>query len=589
MKVDPAVKSYIQRKRWSYNDRSSTQYIIKVCPYCGDSGGHFHINKATGQYSCFKCPAEGNLYTLKKNLGDIVDVQRISPSKPKISKERYESLEVSIRQYNSALKQNKKVRKILKEKWNIGLRGIHRFTLGLQIQDTIRWLVIPQYEAGRISNVKYRTIPPAKKQFRREPNMKSILFNIDRINPEISEIYLVEGETDAITADCYLSLPNVLGVTVGARGFKEEWITYLESFEKYYIVYDNDVVGQQGAEKIAFRLGIEKCFNVELPAGETGNVDLTDWVKAGNTRKKFDLLVKASHQFDVEDVSSFDTVLRDIETDLSISTNKEQRGFTTQWEKVNKLLGSFVPGDLIVVSGQAKIGKTTFALNLLLHQAVQNVPVLNYCLEMRKERIVPKIISWFRGISSESITKEDATYVKTMFGKKPFYLAHSYKFTPEDVFETIRTAVRRYGIELMVFDHLHFLVRSIDHVTSEVSAAVRAFKLLAEELKIPIILICQPGKLRNNRRMTVDDLRDSSSIGQDADTVIIVHRERTQQTDELVVDENRPSFSSTAEIIVDATRYNPGGITTLKFNGEISRYFEDTKRERRFLSGHREY
>jgi replicative DNA helicase len=176
------------------------------------------------------------------------------------------------------------------------------------------------------------------------------------------------------------------------------------------------------------------------------------------------------------------------------------------------------------------------------------------------------------------ITRDDIAYVTARYGRIPFYFGHSYKFDLEFVLDTIREATHRYGIELAVFDHLHFLVRETDNVSAQVGAAVRAFKLLAEELRIPIILICQPKKIYGkNTRMTFMDLRDAASIGQDADTVVIVHRDRLPDVDPDDRGEADPIFSKDAEIIVDATRYNPGGITKLLFDGAFSRFFYDEK------------
>jgi KaiC/GvpD/RAD55 family RecA-like ATPase len=587
MKPDQEILAYIQRKKWEYSDRNPTQYNLKKCPVCGDKKNHFYMNKTTGQYICWKCEAEGNLYTLKKQLGDVAHIETLTPARPKLDKDEYNRLRRKVNGWHNALKANKEVRKRVKEEWGYGKVAVKRFKLGLRKRGKINWLVIPQYENKKLANVKYRSIPPASKQFLRQEGMESVLYNTDRVDPEINSCVLFEGESDTITADCYLNVDNAIGVTVGARGFKEDWIDYLAQFEKIYICYDPDLAGQKGARKIAFRLGIHKCYNVEVPVKDgVKKTDLNGWYLDGNGEEDFKTLLDQATPFDIQDVSSLSTVLDDLESELHFSKRLDQHGFLTPWDNVNRLLGSFVAGDLVVVSGQAKIGKSTFALNVLLHHAQLGVPVMDYCLEMRPERIGAKVVSYFRGIQRDHITTEDVIYVKTIFGRKPFYMAHSYSFTTEQVYDTIREAVKRYGIELLVFDHLHFLIRATEGVSHHVSAAVRDFKLIAEELRIPILLICQPRKSQSkNARMTTDDLRDSSAIGQDADTVIIIHRNRLPEQRERESNTNQPLFDSTAEIIVDATRYNPGGMTKLLYNGAISRYFVDGGDERRFYDG----
>lgn len=587
MKIDPEVKRYLDRKKWSYSDRTPTQYVVKVCPFCGDRRGKFYMNKGTGQYICWICDKEGNLLTLKKELGDLKDLKKALPpgKAPKISKKKYLKLTQKVRGYHNALKANKKIRKLLKKQWGYNLESIKTFKLGLRKSGKVLWLVYPYFEDGKLVNMKYRTLPPTAKRFRREKGLKSSLYNLENVDTSRKEIYMVEGESDTISAFMELGL-NVVGTTIGARGFKKEWIDFFDNFDKVYLVYDPDVVGQDGARKMAFRLGSEKCWNVTLP-NKDDKTDLTSWIMGGNNTKKFKKLVKRAEQFDVEDVLPFISVLDDLEAELHFHKKLDTFGLETPWSNVNKLISGLSPGDLIVLSGVAKIGKTTFALNIAeLHSLEKNVPGLVYCLEMRPERLAPKIISSVRGVPRRSITREDVTFVKTLMGKRPLYIAHSYRFTTDDVYETIRSAVRRYGLEFMIFDHLHFLIRSTNNVSAEVSNTTRDFKLMAEEFKIPIILICQPTKLGKRSKMTTNDLRDSSAIGQDADTVIIVHRERLPEIPGSKKEtSSKPLFKSEAEIIVDATRWDPGGMAKLKFNGAISRYFVNAKEERRFLDG----
>lgn len=587
MKINPEIKRYLDRKRWSYTDRNPSQFIVKVCPFCGDRRGKFYINKSTGQHICWICDAEGNLYSLKKKLGDLKKTTSVLPSSksPKISKKRYNTLNRRVRGYHNSLKANKKVKRILLEEWGFTDSDISTFKLGLRKSGKVKWLVYPYFENKKLVNLKYRTLPPTPKRFRREEGLKSSLYNLDNVDLSKNHVYMVEGESDTITAYKKLRL-NVVGTTVGARGFKSEWIEFFDNFEKVYLIYDNDVVGQDGAKKMAFRIGSDKCYNILLPQDDSmeGN-DLTDWVMSGNSRKNFRKLLLKKEQFDVEDVLPFSAVLNDLESELYFHKNLDSMGLVTPWANVNKLISGFSPGDLIVLSGVTKVGKTTFALNIATYHSFQgNIPCMVYCLEMRPERIAPKIISSVRGIPRKSMTRDDVVFMKAMYGRKPLYNAHSYRFTVDEVYDTIREAIKRYGIELLIFDHLHFLIRGTSNVSSEVSNTTRDFKLLAEEFRIPIILVCQPTKLGKRSKMSTNDLRDSSSIGQDADTVIIVHRERLPEIPGTKKEtSNKPIFKSEAEIIVDATRWDSGGMAKLQFNGAISRYFKDKREERRFF------
>ncbi len=602
MSEEKDVLSYLKRKKWAYNQQQN-QFVVKTCPFCGDAKNHFYLNKDTGQFLCWKCDEKGNLYELKKRLGDLKVAERFVTSKvkkPKLSKSRYDLLRRKALGWHNALCANKKVRRVLRRHYGYNLKAIKEFRLGVMKKYGKQWIVIPYYEGTpdkpTLVGLKYRTVPPAPKKFRREKGLKSSLYNVQNLDYSLDYVFLFEGESDTVTAHSLLEIPNSLGVTVGAKGFKEEWLDILDPFKKVYLVYDNDIAGQSGAEKIARRLGLNRTYNVIVPLTEAQEkLDVNEWFKEGHDQSDFEDLMQKAELFSVKDVVSINSVLTNLEAEFYFNKSLDASALKTPWRTLNKKLGGFSGGDLIVLSGRAKVGKTTFAMNIIGNYILDSIPSLLYCLEMRPERLGKKFIQWYRCVPSHQITREDIIATQTMLMKKPLYFAHSYRFTRDEVFDTIRESVRRYGLEIVVFDHLHFLVRSEDNrvnVSSEVSAAVRDFKLLAEELRIPIMLICQPKKLGSFRkRMTIEDLRDSSSIGQDADTVIIVHRDRVesiyQQTqqkyDDGNDDEGETVHEKKAQIIVDATRYNPGGVTNLWYNGELSRYFRSREEERRFL------
>lgn len=587
---DRDIQEYVQRKKWKWKEEGH-QFRIKVCPFCGDAdqdgSGHFYLNAITGQYYCHKCPAQGtSLYFLKKSLGDISGVSPIDGSRSSVPTEEYDKLRRRILGYHNVLKGNSRVLKLLKEKWGFDLDAVKEFHLGVRKSKNVYWLVIPLIKGGKIVNAKFRSLPPADKTFRRIANMESSLFNIDNVDPKLKYLFMIEGESDAINAHM-MGLHNVVGVTVGARGFKPEWKDFVDRFEVLYTVYDSDEAGQEGAKKLAFRVGLHKCRNIVIPRetfNPTEDPDLTGFLKSGHKLVDFKKLVKSAVMFDIEDVKPLKSVLEELEDSLFLRKRVEFQGLLTPWPNVNKLVGPFMPGDLIVVSGRAKVGKTTFALNVLADHSFMGVPTLLYCLEMRPERLGVKVVSYYRYADSTKLTREDVVVVRSLYGSKPLYIAHTYDVSNVDqVYDTIRESVKRYGIELLVFDHLHFLIRSLEQTSSEVSVACRSFKLLAEELRVPIILIVQPRKIQGRRaRMTIDDLRDSSAIGQDCDTLIIIHRDRLPR------DPKKKSgtqiFSPTAEIIVEATRYNPGGYTELYYNGALNRYFISLKDERRILN-----
>jgi replicative DNA helicase len=153
----------------------------------------------------------------------------------------------------------------------------------------------------------------------------------------------------------------------------------------------------------------------------------------------------------------------------------------------------------------------------------------------------------------------------------PLCFGYNYKkCTLDVVIETIRRGVRRYGFKLVVFDNLHFLARSITHQVQEVGNVSKTFKLLAEELQIPIMLIAQPRKVNDDQVMGINDLKDSSAIGADADLVIVLYRKKMKSKDGTA----EAAFEPLTLVRVDASRYRAGGETLLYFDGEKSIFSE---------------
>jgi replicative DNA helicase len=263
------------------------------------------------------------------------------------------------------------------------------------------------------------------------------------------------------------------------------------------------------------------------------------------------------------------------------SQNPEQStGLRTGWPSLDKIIKTgFMPGELIVLSAPPKIGKSTLALQIVSHNALQDIPALFFCLEMRPMKVIQKIAQSY--VKSEEIGMMEIERTRSAFNGKPLYLGFCYQRpTIEGVIETLKEAIRRYGLKLVVFDHLHFLCRTLVNQVQEVGQAVQSFKFLAEELEVPIILIAQPRKIQADSIMTAMDLKDSSSIYSDCDHLILMHRAR-KVTKAKDMQEGAAlqteAFDPMTLIRVEASRYNPGGETVLYYHGAYSRFDEVTR------------
>ncbi len=573
---------YIQSKGFEYRIQSG-QIVLKICPFCGDPKYHFYMDQDEGTFFCHKCQERGNLITLKKHYGDF-NQDRFNMNKPYQKPQGTVREAFSAKNDRSIVPDEKKAVEanfaLLKDKESLdyitGTRGISletvkTFKIGLEIDKYGRWLTIPHYEKGKLINIKSRSLPPAEKTFRRVKDCRSILFNGDVIGANKEEIFITEGEIDALTL-IDQGIKNVVGITTGAGSFDPSWIDQLQAAKKIILVYDPDEPGQKGAREAARRLGYDRCFNVVLPDGQ----DVNEYFKAGHDLFEFQSLVNDARQFDVAGIMSFAEGLRQYQEELK--RPDQTAGIRTGWADVDRIIKTgFMPGELIVLSAPPKIGKSTFALQMITHNAFQGTPSLFFCLEMQPVKVIQKIVQC--RTRKEDIGSAEIEMTRTNFKGKPLYLGFCHqKPTIDGIIETLKAAIRRYGLKLLAFDHLHFLCRSVSNQVQEIGLAVQAFKFLAEELEIPIILIAQPRKIQADSMMTAMDLKDSSSIFSDCDHLMILHRasNRGNGTGELATEAYKPETA----VRIEASRYNAGGECLLYYHGEYSRFDPITREYR---------
>jgi len=557
----------------------SGQIRLKICPVCGDDKWHCYVAPGDGgPWYCHKCQEKGNLWKLKNLIGD--DTPRWNPEKrkkkqiftirPAFSRLKFKTPnQHQADRYHEALLQDAGAIDYLKDR-GFSQVSIKRFKLGLYEKNGVKWLSIPHFQTGQLVNIKFRTLPPAEKSFQRIAGCKSILFNSDSLNGQ-TEAFITEGELDAISL-IQAGIENVIGVTNGAGAFDPEWIDQLKPLKKIFLVYDADEAGMKGARSLAKRLGYNRTYMVVLPDGQDAN----DYFLAGNDIFDFQNLANEAHKFDLPGVVGMGTALDLLERESA--EGKDASGLKTPWENVDRLVKGFRPGDLIVLSAPPKTGKTSWALDISRELSLAGHPVLFYCLEMRAERLCKKLIEAHYRVEEPTI--ENIRKARNELAELPLYFAYSFKKQSLDnVLSLIREAIQRYDLRFIVFDNLHFLIRTVSNVNEELGQAVQGFKLLAEEMEIPIMTIAQPRKRGTEGRdeiMRADDIKYSNSVHSDCDQMIILHRKRMAST---AMDIEQGALVAETEALapvtlvrVEANRYGSGGETLLYFHGEYSRF-----------------
>lgn len=187
------------------------------------------------------------------------------------------------------------------------------------------------------------------------------------------------------------------------------------------------------------------------------------------------------------------------------------KGLSTGLSKVDQMTQGFVPGELMIISGQTSHGKTQLSNNIILNTIRNGHKVMFVTMEMTKQETADR----FNMLTDDQDIGE---------GKVFLNMRSDLAYT--DVTKLIERAKEK-GCDLVVIDHLHYFSRSVENATQEVSKIVKEFKQAAVLYEMPVILICHVRKMPPKQHPTIEHLRDSSLIAQDADLVLMVWRDES--------------------------------------------------------------
>ena len=256
-------------------------------------------------------------------------------------------------------------------------------------------------------------------------------------------------------------------------------------------------------------------------------------------------------------------------------------GVPTGYHDLDAKTSGLQPGDLLIVAGRPSMGKTSFALNMAEHVAIEvGLPVAVFSMEMGGAQLAMRMLS--------SVGKLDAHRVRTgklnddewsrlsfALGKMheaPLYIDETPALNPIDLRARARRLHRQCGkLGLIVIDYLQLMSSASqgggENRATEISEISRSLKSLAKELSVPVMALSQLNRSleqRPNKRPVMSDLRESGAIEQDADVIMFIYRDEVYNPD-------TPDKGS-AEIIIGKQRNGPIGMVRLTFIGEYTRF-----------------
>jgi replicative DNA helicase len=390
----------------------------------------------------------------------------------------------------------------------------------------------------------------------------------------IAELHKANRPVDLVTVQDWLAsrgLLEAVGGPVGLAGLTEK-VASASNVEAY---------ARLVKEKAKLRRLIATCAQISQECYT--NADNASQVVDSAENLVLDIGREAGSQ-QVQRVESM--MMSVIETVESYRARKGAiTGLSTGFAKLDELTAGMHPGQLIVAAGRPGSGKTAFALNIAQHVAIEHgKPVLVYSLEMTNQELLFRLICSKGSVDSSRLRRgniENAEMGRlvnaaTHMSKAPLYINDDSRMDIQSLRSSVRRMVKEHGIQLVVVDYLQLLTVEgfKEDRTREVTMISGALKAIAKEMKIPVLVASQLNRgveqrqgAKSESKPRLSDLRESGSIEQDADVVLLIHRRAMYQPKD-----GTEEVDNTADIIIAKQRSGPTGEVQLTFVGQYTRF-----------------
>ena len=288
-------------------------------------------------------------------------------------------------------------------------------------------------------------------------------------------------------------------------------------------------------------------------------------------------IFKIAENRDKSEAVSVASVMVEVYADIE---NQATRGLETGFYELDDILNGLQAGEMIVVAARPSMGKTAFAISLLEHPAAAfKTPTMMFSLEMSKQQIAQRLLCMKAGIDSHKVRKgmlsavEYAQLAQCVNDAQalPFFVEDGIGLTPLELRAKARRAKQKHDIGLIIIDYLQLMeCPGPDSRQQQITEISRGIKATARELNVPVVALSQLNRnaeSREGHRPRMSDLRESGSIEQDADVVLLLHREDYYRRDE-------PDFipDNIGEVIVAKQRNGPIGSVKLAWNPKATVY-----------------
>lgn len=267
----------------------------------------------------------------------------------------------------------------------------------------------------------------------------------------------------------------------------------------------------------------------------------------------------------------------------AVSSKSGITGLATGFHDLDAKLSGLQKSDLIIVAGRPSMGKTSFAINMAQYAMLHGAVVAIFSLEMSREQLMTRMMCAdakvdLQALRTGALSQKDwdsLSEAMTRLQNTSCYIDDTGGITVSEMRSKLRRLKLELGrLDLVVIDYLQLMnyTGKSDNRVQIVAEITRSLKMLARELDVPIVLLSQLSRApeqRQDHRPLMSDLRESGSIEQDADVIILLYRPAVYD----------PNAGNEALAIIAKHRNGPTGDINLLWNGSITSYQNVTDRQ----------
>ena len=541
---------------------ASGPHAIADCPACGKKK-KLYVNLDTGAWDCKagECSEAGGLFHLANILGVRVREKRLVRSSAAvlvnaIGPDKYRQTKAKPKR-PSAVVPLAAIEKRAAEIWespaadvlaylrdrgldDVAIRHWRLCTAELRARDglpTETGIAFPYVDDGKVTMVKMRNLTSNKKlrRYERVRGGESALYGADNIRNR-KRVVLVEGEMDAISVwQC--GVTAVASTSLGAKPtIPEQWRELLTHAEDIILWYDDDEAGEDAVAGLIDVFGTHRVRIAKIPDDVAEDIealtgsrpkDANDLVRAGVEPSVIREIIDRA--FSVEATTVQRSTAFSDSIMMMLDGASQSLGIRTPWPSLTAKLRGVRPGELTLVTGHTRHGKSTWLTALLDGMAGEDCPVLLSALEDSPESLFRKLFRSRFGRPVSSMREADRDRVVEIIARmdsQPIYIMDHFGRTPmQSVIDAIRYAKRRCGVKAVMVDHIGFFEQTTSRGVDHLDDVLMTLRETARDEAVHVFAIAHPhGRIDELTVPGPGSIKGTSGAKQLCDNGITVYR-----------------------------------------------------------------